>query len=70
MMSEPRRSSRRLSAKLANKEDVPVANGIPNGNGRVKAGKGDIGTGKNGNVVVNGASSGGVGLKGKRKAGM
>ncbi|KAL9610968.1 MAG: hypothetical protein Q9167_004345 [Letrouitia subvulpina] len=67
MMSEPRRSSRRLSARPADKEDAPILNGAPQGNERAKPGKEDTGSEKHGKAGVNGANSSEAKGKVKRK---
>ncbi|KAL8872778.1 MAG: hypothetical protein Q9174_001654, partial [Haloplaca sp. 1 TL-2023] len=67
MMSEPRRSSRRLSARLGDKEDAPLVNGVTHGNEKGKPGQGSSGNAKQVKSGANGAASGGVGAKGKRK---
>ena len=69
MMSEPRRSSRRLSARQPEKEDPPIANGIGHGTERVKGGQSSGVGGKQGKASANGASTSAKGGRGKRKIG-
>ncbi|KAL8694780.1 MAG: hypothetical protein Q9218_000626 [Villophora microphyllina] len=64
-MGEPRRSSRRLSARLGDQEDAPSVNGIAHGNEKGKHGQNSGNTAKQAKAGVNGASS--AGAKGKRK---
>ncbi|KAL8936407.1 MAG: hypothetical protein Q9216_004948, partial [Gyalolechia sp. 2 TL-2023] len=67
-MGEPRRSSRRLSARLGDKEDVPMVNGAAHANEKhSKSGQSSAGTAKQAKTGVNGAASGTAGTKGKRK---
>lgn len=71
MMTELRRSSRRISANVAHKEDGPIANGAEHDTDREK-GSQKIGLeGKSGKAVgnVSGGSSKTVGGRGKRKFG-
>lgn len=70
MMSEPRRSSRRLSARLGDKEDAPVVNGVAHGNEKGKGGQSLGNNAKQAKAGVNGASLSGAGAKAKRKLGM
>ncbi|KAL8734625.1 MAG: hypothetical protein Q9181_003125 [Wetmoreana brouardii] len=67
MMSEPRRSSRRLSAKVGEKEDAPLVNGVVHGNEKGKSGQSSGGHAKQLKAGVNGATSTGAGAKAKRK---
>ncbi|KAI4110315.1 MAG: hypothetical protein LQ339_001482 [Xanthoria mediterranea] len=64
MMSEPRRSSRRLSARLVDKEDAPLVNGLPHGQEKTRGGQTPANSTKQAKASVNGAS---LGAKGKRK---
>ncbi|KAL8971061.1 MAG: hypothetical protein Q9183_001237, partial [Haloplaca sp. 2 TL-2023] len=66
-MSEPRRSSRRLSARLGDKEDAPMVNGVTHGNDKSKTGQSSGSNAKQAKSGANGATSGGAGAKGKRK---
>ena len=68
MMSEPRRSSRRLSARQPDKEDPPVVNGLGHGAERAKGGHGN-GLGGKGKVSTNGTGISSKGGRGKRKIG-
>ena len=70
MMSEPRRSSRRLSARLGDKEDAPLANGTTNGNEKAKGGQVSTSGGKQGKTGANGMVSSSAATKMKRKQGM
>ena len=69
MMSEPRRSSRRLSARPPEKEDPPVANGIGYGTERAKGGQSNGVGGRQGKASTNGAGASTKGGRGKRKIG-
>ncbi len=69
MMSEPRRSSRRLSARQPDKEDPPVANGIGHGTERAKGGQSNGVGGKQVKGSANGAATNVKGGRGKRKIG-
>ena len=69
MMSEPRRSSRRLSARLGDKEDVPLINGVAHTNEKSKKGQNSGSNTTQAKAGVNGASSSVGGAKGKRKLG-
>lgn len=69
MMSEPRRSSRRLSARQPEKEGPPVANGIGHGTERAKGGQSNGASGKQGKAATNGAGPSAKGGRGKRKIG-
>lgn len=66
MMSEPRRSSRRLSARLGDKEDAPLVNGVAHGQEKTKGGQTPGNSMRQAKPSVNGAS---LGAKGKRKLG-
>lgn len=66
MMSEPRRSSRRLSARLGDKEDAPLLNGLAHGQEKTGAGQTPANSTRQAKASVNGAS---LGAKGKRKLG-
>lgn len=70
MMSEPRRSSRRLSARQPEKEDLHVANGVGHGTERGKGGQINGMGGKQGKASVNGTSTNAKGGRGKRKIGL
>ncbi len=67
-MSELRRSSRRISANLAQKEDAPTANGARHDTERGKNGQKHASDGKSGKTVNIGSSKT-VGGPGKRKFG-
>ncbi|KAL8707077.1 MAG: hypothetical protein Q9220_007827 [cf. Caloplaca sp. 1 TL-2023] len=69
-MTEPRRSSRRLSARLGDKEDVPPMNGVMHGGEKGKHGQSTGSSTKQGKAGVNGVSSTAAGAKAKRKLGM
>ncbi|KAI4238002.1 MAG: hypothetical protein L6R40_005813 [Gallowayella cf. fulva] len=63
-MSEPRRSSRRLSARLGDKEDAPLVNGVAHGKEKAKGGQSSGSGTRQAISGVNGTTSG---AKGKRK---
>ncbi|KAL8846789.1 MAG: hypothetical protein Q9221_008139 [Calogaya cf. arnoldii] len=65
-MSEPRRSSRRLSARLGDKEDAPLVNGVAHGQEKTRGGQTPGNSTRQPKASVNGAS---LGAKGKRKLG-
>lgn len=69
MMSELRRSSRRTSATLAQKEDPPVPNVAPGEKEREKLGRKNGSIAKPGKAAVNGDNSKTTGQRGKRKLG-
>lgn len=69
MMSELRRSSRRISANVSHKEDAPIANGVGRDTDRGKDGQKNGVGGKTGKPVGIGGSSKAVGGRGKRKIG-
>lgn len=69
MMSELRRSSRRISASLAQKEDPSVPNGAQAEKEREKPGPRNGAVAKPGKIAVNGNSSKTVGQREKRKLG-
>lgn len=70
MMGEPRRSSRRLSARLGDKEDVPIVNGTAHTTEKKdKSGQGSASNTKQAKTGVNGATSNSTGSKTKRKLG-
>ncbi|KAL9582312.1 MAG: hypothetical protein Q9212_003370, partial [Teloschistes hypoglaucus] len=64
-MPEPRRSSRRLSARPGDKEDAPAVNGIAHGNEKGKSGQPSETTTKQTKAAANGAGK--AVAKGKRK---
>ena len=66
IMSEPRRSSRRLSARLGDKEDAPLVNGLAHGQEKARGGQTPGNSTRQPKASVNGATSG---PKGKRKLG-
>ncbi|KAL8946275.1 MAG: hypothetical protein Q9222_007305, partial [Ikaeria aurantiellina] len=66
-MTEPRRSSRRLSARLGDKEDVPTVNGVAHGGEKGKSGQSSGSSTKQGKSGVNGVNSSAAGAKAKRK---
>ena len=68
-MGEPRRTTRRTSARLADKEDVPVMNGVVHAAEKGKSGQNNGTSGKHGKASVNSAATGGAGGRGKRKHG-
>ncbi|KAL8672368.1 MAG: hypothetical protein Q9168_003164 [Polycauliona sp. 1 TL-2023] len=63
-MSEPRRSSRRLSARLGDKEDAPLVNGVAHGQEKARAAQTPGNSARQSKTGVNGATSR---AKGKRK---
>ncbi|KAI4138564.1 MAG: hypothetical protein L6R39_006721 [Caloplaca ligustica] len=67
MMSQPRRSSRRLSARLGEQEDAPVVNGFAPGNEKAMNGQSSGSNAKQTRSAVNGASSSAAGSKAKRR---
>lgn len=69
MMSELRRSSRRTSASLAQKEDASVPGGAQGEKEREKLGSKNGAITKLGKVAVNGNNSKTTGQRGKRKLG-
>lgn len=69
MMSELRRSSRRTSASLAQREDLSLPNGAQGEKDREKLGSKNGSVAKPGKVAVNGNSSKPAGQRGKRKLG-
>lgn len=66
-MPEPRRSSRRLSARPGDKEDAPAVNGIAHGNEKGKSDQASGTTTKQTRAAANNAAN--AGAKGKRKFG-
>ena len=68
-MVEPRRTARRTSARLADKDDVPVTNGVVHAVEKGKGGQSNGTSGKHGKTNLNGAATGGAGGRGKRKHG-
>lgn len=68
-MSELRRSSRRTSASLAQKEDPSVPNGAQGEKEREKLGPKNGSIAKTGKIAANGNSSKVAGQRGKRKLG-
>ncbi|KAI4201443.1 MAG: hypothetical protein LQ350_003202 [Teloschistes chrysophthalmus] len=64
-MPEPRRSSRRLSARPGDKEDAPAVNGIAHGDDKGKSEQASGTTTKQTRAAANGAVK--AGAKGKRK---
>ena len=68
-MGEPRRATRRTSARLVDKEDVPVMNGIVHAAEKGKSSQNSVTSGKHGKASVNGAATGGARGRGKRKHG-
>lgn len=66
-MPEPRRSSRRLSARPGDKEDAPAVNGIAHGDDKGKSEQASGTTTKQTRAAANGAVK--AGAKGKRKFG-
>ncbi|KAL8916288.1 MAG: hypothetical protein Q9208_008599 [Pyrenodesmia sp. 3 TL-2023] len=66
-MSQPRRSSRRLSARLGDQEDVPAVNGVALGNEKSKNGQTPGRNVKQTKGGANGVTSGAAGSKAKRK---
>lgn len=68
-MSQPRRSSRRLSARLGDQEDAPLVNGIALGNEKGKSGQIPGRNAKQTKAGVNGATPSAAEAKAKRKLG-
>ncbi|KAL9006836.1 MAG: hypothetical protein Q9188_000447 [Gyalolechia gomerana] len=67
-MGEPRRSSRRLSARLGDKEDVPMVNGAAHANEKNnKNGQSSTSNARQAKAGVNGATLNATGSKTKRK---
>ncbi|KAL8933465.1 MAG: hypothetical protein Q9211_005772, partial [Gyalolechia sp. 1 TL-2023] len=70
MMGEPRRSSRRLSARLGDKEDVPMVNGAAHGNEKnSQIQQSSASNGKQAKAGVKSATVSAAGAKNKRKLG-
>ena len=67
MMSDPQKSTRRTSARLADKEDVPLNNGISQALEKGRAGHLNGATVKQGKVAVNGIEATAGTGRGKRK---
>ncbi|MCJ1391905.1 hypothetical protein MMC18_004772 [Xylographa bjoerkii] len=67
MMSESRRSTRRTSARLADKEDTTLANGLQHVVEKAKVGRANGASAKQVNLEVNGNGTGPSGVRGKRK---
>ncbi|KAL9117845.1 MAG: hypothetical protein Q9187_005615, partial [Circinaria calcarea] len=67
MMSDSWRTTRRTSARLADKEDVPVANGTSHTTGKGKGGQANAVSTKQDKAVGNGVAGGAVGGRAKRK---
>lgn len=67
-MSELRRSSRRISANIAYKEDAPTANGVRNDPERGEDAQKHASEGKKGKAI-NSSNSKAAGGRGKRKFG-
>ncbi|KAI4251242.1 MAG: hypothetical protein LQ352_004978, partial [Teloschistes flavicans] len=64
-MAEPRRSTRRLSARLGDKEDAPMLNGTTHGIEKGRSGQASASITKQTRAAANGAAN--AGAKGKRK---
>ena len=69
MMSDSRRTTRRSSARLADKDDVPTVNGNSHTTGKGKGGQANAASSKQDKGVGNGAAGGAVGGRAKRKIG-
>lgn len=67
IMAEPRRSTRRLSARLGDKEDAPMLNGTTHGIEKGRSGQASASITKQTRAAANGAAN--AGAKGKRKFG-
>ncbi|KAL9016217.1 MAG: hypothetical protein Q9185_006417 [Variospora sp. 1 TL-2023] len=67
MMSQPRRSSRRLSARLGDQEDAPATNGLPLVSEKSKSGQSSRPHAKQTRGGPNGVTSNAAGAKAKRK---
>ena len=70
MMSDSRRSSRRTSARLADKEDTTLTNGLQHVVEKAKAGRSNGTSAKQARAEVNGKGIGPSGVRGKRKPGV
>ncbi|MCJ1251074.1 hypothetical protein MMC30_008305 [Trapelia coarctata] len=66
-MGDLRRSSRRTSARLADKEDAPSVNGNGYVGEKAKASQANGASARQGKTVASGAGQGSTGAKGKRK---
>ncbi|KAL8967530.1 MAG: hypothetical protein Q9197_005382 [Variospora fuerteventurae] len=66
-MSQPRRSSRRLSARLGDQEDAPATNGLPLVSEKSKSGQSSRPHAKQTRGGPNGVTSNAAGAKAKRK---
>ena len=69
IMSESRRSTRRTSARLADKEDIPITNGIGHTTDNRKGGQTNGASVKQGKTNVNGPGTAVGGARSKRKYG-
>lgn len=69
-MGDLRRSSRRISARLAEKEDAPVVNGNGYTGEKAKSSHSNGAGSKQRKADANGAGQGSTGAKGKRKHGV
>ncbi|MCJ1286427.1 hypothetical protein MMC26_005772 [Xylographa opegraphella] len=67
MMSDSRRSTRRTSARLADKEDTTVTNGLQHVVEKAKAGRPSGTSAKQAKLEVNGKETGPSSVRGKRK---
>ncbi|KAI4139899.1 MAG: hypothetical protein LQ341_004041 [Variospora aurantia] len=67
MMSQPRRSSRRLSARLGDQEDAPATNGLPLVSEKSKSGQSSRPHAKQTRGGPNGVTTNAAGAKAKRK---
>ena len=68
-MGDQRPSGRRTSARLRDKEDAPVVNGVGHALERAQISQNSL-TAKNGNSAANGLGNGIAGGRSKRKLGM
>ena len=68
-MGDLRRSSRRTSARVADKEDAPLVNGNGYGGEKAKSSQANGADMRQGKSEANSAGQGSIGAKGKRKHG-
>ena len=69
IMGDQRPSARRTSARLREKEDAPIANGVSHASEKGKVSQTGAPTVKHGKSAVNGSSNGSLGGRAKRKLG-
>ena len=68
-MADQRPSARRTSARLRDKEDAPVVNGVGHTSEKGKASQTSAPTTKHGKSAANGLGNGNLGGRSKRKLG-